>query len=109
MRPSFPMLAPWRASYRNTSMADDAIDKRAVRRSFEHAASTYDAHAVLQHEVCRRMLDRLDYVKVKPTAILDAGSGTGNALPGLMARYSGVPLIALDVARAMLDRSRGRL
>jgi malonyl-CoA O-methyltransferase len=90
-------------------MSDDVIDKRAVRRSFDQAASTYDAHAVLQHEVCRRMLDRLDYVRVKPTAVLDAGSGTGNALPGLMARYPGIPLIALDVAPAMLDRSRGRL
>jgi malonyl-CoA O-methyltransferase len=90
-------------------MADDVIDKAAVRRSFEHAASTYDAHAVLQHEVCRRMLERLDYIKLKPAAILDAGTGTGNAVPGLMARYPGVPLIALDLAHPMLERARGRL
>jgi malonyl-CoA O-methyltransferase len=90
-------------------MNDDVIDKAAVRRSFEHAASTYDAHAVLQQEVCRRMLERLDYVKVTPQAILDAGTGTGNALPGLMSRYSGVPLIALDLAHAMLVQSRSRL
>jgi malonyl-CoA O-methyltransferase len=90
-------------------MADEVIDKAAVRRSFEHAASSYDAHAVLQHEVCRRMLERLDYIKLKPTAILDAGSGTGNALPGLMARYPGVPLIALDLAHTMLARARSRL
>ena len=90
-------------------MADDVIDKAAVRRSFEQAAATYDAHAVLQHEVCRRMLERLDYIKLQPVAILDAGSGTGNALPGLMARYPGVPLIALDLAHSMLARGRGRL
>jgi malonyl-CoA O-methyltransferase len=86
-----------------------ALDKRQVRRSFEQAAEKYDAAAILQHEVCRRMLERLDYIKVSPAAILDAGSGTGNALPGLMARHPGTPLIALDLALAMLERGRRRL
>ena len=41
-------------------MSDKPIlDKRAVRRSFDRAADTYDAAAVLQHEVCRRSLERL--------------------------------------------------
>jgi malonyl-CoA O-methyltransferase len=86
-----------------------AIDKRQVRRSFEHAAASYDAHAVLQHEVCGRMRERLEYIKLQPDVILDAGSGTGNAIPGLLARYPGVPLIAIDLACAMLVRARGRL
>ncbi len=91
-------------------MADElTVDKRQVRRSFEKAADRYDAAAVLQHEVCNRMLGRLDYIKVSPAAILDAGSGTGNALPGLMARHPGTPLIALDIALAMLERGRKRL
>ena len=91
-------------------MSDDLVlDKRQLRRSFEQAADTYDATAILQHEVCKRMLDRLDYIRVKPAAILDAGSGTGNALEGLMARHPRTPLIALDIALAMLDRGRRRL
>jgi malonyl-CoA O-methyltransferase len=91
-------------------MRDEAlIDKRAVRRSFEHAAARYNAHAVLQHEVCARMLERLEYIKLKPDVILDAGSGTGNAVPGLLARYRGATLVALDVAHAMLQRVHGRL
>ena len=57
--------------------ADFALDKRLLRRSFEKAAAGYDAAAVLQHEVCRRMLSRLDYIKHRPATILDAGSGTG--------------------------------
>jgi malonyl-CoA O-methyltransferase len=89
--------------------AELPLDKRAVRRSFEHAAASYDAHAVLQHEVCGRMLERLEYIKITPAAILDAGSGTGNALSGLLARYPGVPLVALDIAHAMLQRVRNRL
>jgi len=91
-------------------MADEVIlDKREVRRAFEHAAPTYDTHAVLQHEICNRMLERLEYIKLKPDVILDAGSGTGNAVPGLLARYSGATLIALDLAHAMLERIPGRL
>ncbi|HEV7803329.1 MAG TPA: malonyl-ACP O-methyltransferase BioC [Burkholderiales bacterium] len=91
-------------------MADElTVDKRQLRRSFERAADKYDAAAVLQHEVCKRMLDRLGYIKVSPSAILDAGSGTGNALPGLMARHPGTPLIALDIALGMLERGRKRL
>ena len=75
-----------------------AVDKRLVRRSFEQAAATYDAAAVLQNEVCRRMLARLDYIKLAPATILDAGSGTGNAVAGLLDALS---------ARAR-DRARPR-
>ena len=86
-----------------------SVDKREVRRAFERAAQTYDAAAVLQHEVCARMLERLDYIKIAPRAILDAGSGTGNALGSLMARYSGKPVIALDIALAMLKHGHTHL
>ena len=91
-------------------MSDELlIDKRQVKRSFERAAAGYDAAAVVQHEVCARMLARLDYIKHRPHAILDAGSGTGNALTELMARYAGTPVIALDLALAMLEHGRRRL
>jgi len=91
-------------------VSDDlAIDKRAVRRSFEQAAAHYDAAAVLQHEICARMLERLDLVRHAPSAILDAGSGTGNAIPSLLERYPGAPVIALDLAHTMLERARSRL
>ncbi|MGQ0748930.1 MAG: malonyl-ACP O-methyltransferase BioC [Betaproteobacteria bacterium] len=85
------------------------LDKRALRQAFERAAATYDAAAVLQNEVCTRMLARLEYIKLQPTSILDAGSGTGNAHAGLSRRYPRVKLVALDIALAMLDRGRRRL
>jgi len=91
-------------------MSDElALDKREVRRAFERAAPGYDAAAVLQHEVCARMLERLEYVKHRPRAILDAGSGTGNAIPALLARYPGALIVALDLALRMLERARGRV
>ena len=85
-----------------------ALDKRLARRSFEQAAATYDAAAVLQNEVCTRMLARLDYIKLDPALVLDAGSGTGNAVGGLLARYPRARVLALDVALAMARRSRAR-
>ncbi|MDH5534343.1 MAG: malonyl-ACP O-methyltransferase BioC [Betaproteobacteria bacterium] len=91
-------------------MSDESlIVKRLARRSFERAAATYDAAAVLQNEVCERMLARLEYVKLSPVMVLDAGAGTGNALPGLMRRFPRTRVIALDVARAMLQRAGKRI
>ncbi|HET8608383.1 MAG TPA: malonyl-ACP O-methyltransferase BioC [Burkholderiales bacterium] len=91
-------------------MNDDLlVDKRRMRQAFDRAAGDYDAAAVLQHEVCRRMLGRLDYIKHEPALIVDAGCGTGNALPGLRERYRKAAIVALDIAPAMLRRARARL
>ncbi len=91
-------------------MSDEQlIDKRQVQRSFERAAATYDSAAVLQNEICQRMLGRLDYIKCRPATLLDAGSGTGNALAGLTQRYPQARIVALDIAPAMLLRVRSRV
>ncbi|MCE2998979.1 MAG: malonyl-ACP O-methyltransferase BioC [Betaproteobacteria bacterium] len=89
--------------------AAQAIDKRAVRRSFDRAAAGYDAAAVLQQEVCARSLERLAFIKHQPLRILDAGCGTGNAWAGLGQRFPRAELIALDLAPAMLRTARSRL
>lgn len=90
-------------------MSDQQVlDKRQLRRSFEKAAATYDASAVLQHEVGRRMLSRLDYIRHEPASILDAGSGTGDALAALQARHPRAVLLALDIALAMVRRAHRR-
>jgi malonyl-CoA O-methyltransferase len=86
-----------------------AIDPRAVRRHFARAAQTYDAAAVLQREVGTRMMERLDVMRLAPATILDAGCGTGEALPELAARYPLARRIALDVALPMLVATRERL
>ena len=84
------------------------FDKRQLRRSFERAAQSYDAAAVLQHEVCKRVDERLDLIKHQPSIILDAGSGTGNALPALRARYPKARVVVLDLALTMLQHGRER-
>jgi malonyl-CoA O-methyltransferase len=90
------------------SDAPAPLDKRAVRRAFDRAAATYDAAAVLQREVLGRMLERFDYLKLAPATVLDAGCGTGAALPALRSRYPRAQLVALDLALAMTSRAIAR-
>jgi malonyl-CoA O-methyltransferase len=85
------------------------LDRKAVRRSFDHAAATYDAHAVLQREVCDRLLERLDYMTLKPRRVLDVGTGTGYGFARLCERYAEADMHALDIAPAMLAAARARL
>ncbi len=81
------------------------IDKARVRASFDRAAQTYDGSAVLQTEVRERMFSRLDLIKIKPDAILDAGCGTGHASLELGKRYSKSQIISLDIATSMLKKT----
>jgi malonyl-CoA O-methyltransferase len=87
-----------------------AIDARAARRRFDRAASSYAAASRLEAEVGARMLDRLDYLKIAPRRILDAGSGPSREAKRLAERYRQADLIALDFSLAMLksgDRKLG--
>lgn len=85
-----------------------AIDKTRVRASFDRAARSYDAAAILQAEVRKRMLERLEYIKIAPRDILDAGAGTGHAARMLVERYQGSKVVALDIALGMLLHSETR-
>lgn len=81
-------------------------DKSRVRAAFERAAPSYDSAAVLQREVSDRMASRLDYIKVSPKVILDAGSGTGYGAAELRRRFPEARVIELDLAATMLLASR---
>jgi malonyl-CoA O-methyltransferase len=88
--------------------ADQFPDKMQARRSFASAAAAYDQAAALQQEVGQRLLQRLDLVKIQPERILDLGSGTGQCIPDLFARYKKAQVVALDIALPMLEHARKR-
>ncbi len=90
-------------------MNEFEIDKREVRRAFSKAATTYDAAAVLQREVCIRMLEKLDVIKLQPARLLDIGSGTGWGTRQLGERYPRADIVSLDIAIGMLQTARGTL
>jgi malonyl-CoA O-methyltransferase len=91
-------------------MPESGIDKAKACRAFSRAAETYDEAAVLQREVGKRLQARLDLVRLKPENILDLGCGTGEQAEGLLQRYPGSKVLALDFALPMLNiaRRRGR-
>ncbi len=78
------------------------LDAQQIRRAFGRAAASYDAHAVLQHEVERRLLERLDYLERAPARVIDIGCGTGRAAAAMRKRWKGAQVIALDIAAPML-------
>ncbi len=87
------------------SATGQVFSKRRVRRAFDRAADSYDEAAVLQKEVCSRLLEKLDYIRLSPGLILDAGVGTGESIKPLMSRYKKARLIALDLSERMLDKA----
>ncbi|EXI86415.1 MAG: Malonyl-CoA O-methyltransferase BioC [Candidatus Accumulibacter regalis] len=79
--------------------------KPRVRESFERAAGSYDDAAVLQRQVCERLLT--DFAPLpEPGAILDAGCGTGNGCRLLRTRWPGAHITAVDFATTMLAIAR---
>ena len=82
------------------------LDKARVRASFDRAAKSYDAAAVLQKLVREEMLSRLDLVSLKPESILDAGCGTGHASKALMQKYPKAQVVSLDLAMGMLHKTQ---
>jgi malonyl-CoA O-methyltransferase len=79
------------------------LDQAHIRRAFGRAATTYEAHAVLQAEVSERLRERLDGVEFVPARVLDVGSGPGNGSAALRRRFREATVIALDLALPMLQ------
>ena len=89
-------------------MTTGFIDRAQVARRFGRVAAAYGEADFLVREVDRRMLERLDYVKLQPQRILDLGCSRGGSFSGLAARYPDTQLIGLDLVPAMLAAGRSR-
>ncbi|HNC52175.1 MAG TPA: malonyl-ACP O-methyltransferase BioC [Accumulibacter sp.] len=82
--------------------AAQSVEQRQVRRNFARAAATYDEAAAVQREIGKRMLERLDYVRIEPQRVLDLGCGTGASFAALHQRYPAASLIGVDLSEPML-------
>ena len=85
--------------------ADFVLSSTVVRRAFDRVAAHYDAAAGVQREIGERLLQRLDYLRIKPAVVLDLGAGTGGALGALRRRYPRAQVVAVDLSAAMLRRA----
>jgi len=89
------------------SQPDLRKHRQQVRQAFDRAAHTYDGAAEVQREICESLLElSREFSPQYPIKrLLDAGSGTGFALPALTHSHSPAQLIALDFAPAMLHHT----
>nr|WP_039899810.1 methyltransferase domain-containing protein [Paraburkholderia hospita] len=88
-----------------TETGRPAYDSRRLRKIFDRRAATFNDVAFLPREIAQRMRERLDYIKVNPTQVLDAGCGAGDDLPALRERFPEAPVFGTDLSRAMLARA----
>lgn len=90
----------------DTASPTAVLDRKQVRMAFERAAGTYDRCAVLQREIGKRMLERLDLITCSPQTIVDVGCGTGYCTRALHKRYPRARVIGVDIAQRMLNAAR---
>ncbi len=79
-----------------------------VRRQFDRRVQRFRANDALVREVGRRLIERLDYVKLAPRRIADIGCGAGGARDALLARYPDAAWIGIDVSVPMLRAAAPR-
>ncbi|NYT45221.1 methyltransferase domain-containing protein [Alcaligenaceae bacterium] len=70
--------------------------------------SPLDGAQFLYGEIAQRMLQRLSYIRIAPTTVLDAGCGAGHALEPLRARYPEISYTGLDNCPTLLEVARER-
>ncbi len=86
------------------------LDKREVAGAFSAAAKLYDAHAFVQQEIGRRLVERFDYMKLQAQRILDVGCGTGAITRAVQKRFPKARVFGADLAYGMAreaQRQRG--
>ena len=83
-----------------------ALDARVLRRRLEAAAEHVDTAAALHREVGRRLLERLDYVRLDPAAVLDLGCLGGISSGALRARYPRARHVVADLAQGLVRQAR---
>ncbi|WP_277189402.1 methyltransferase domain-containing protein [Caballeronia sp. BR00000012568055] len=82
-----------------------AYDPRRLREIFDRRAADFNEVAFLPREIASRMRERLEYIKVAPTRVLDAACGAGSDLSGLRERFTEASVLGVDISSAMLKRA----
>ena len=80
----------------------------AALRAFDRASSSFDDADFIHEESRKRLLERLELVKIEPSVILDLGAGTGKGCVALANAFPGAQIVAVDRSVAMLRRAYSR-
>lgn len=77
-----------------------------ISNAFNKQAIEYELAAKVQQEIGVRLLERLQYLNIKPQRILDLGCGPGFFSHELTLRYPQAQIVGLDLAQAMLVQAK---
>jgi malonyl-CoA O-methyltransferase len=69
-----------------------------VRRQFDRRADRIGAHDFIYREVGRRVVERLELMRLQPCRIADVGCGDGAARDALLRRYPRADWIGIDLS-----------
>ena len=84
------------------------LNRATVRAAFNEQRSAGRHADFLFREVDRRMLERLDLIRLQPAArILDVGCGSGHSLATLAVRYPDAQMIGADIADRLVADTAG--
>jgi len=83
-------------------------EKSRIQKHFDAKALCYESSAVLQRNVCKELLQRLDLTSIKPSVILDVGCGTGWGTQDLLKKYKKAKVISLDLSPEMLKQTKSK-
>jgi malonyl-CoA O-methyltransferase len=81
------------------------LDPNAVRRQFARRVQRLERADFLLRDVERRMLDRLEVVRLQPAAILDIGTGLGQGAVRLQQRYPQARVLGVDLVPGLAARA----
>jgi malonyl-CoA O-methyltransferase len=86
--------------------AELALPERSSSRDrFDRAARTFQAASFVHDEARRRLLERLDGLKIVTDTIVDLGSALGQSAAELSRKFPDARVLAIDSSREMLRRS----
>jgi len=75
------------------------------RLRFDRAAPSFLSASFIHDEARRRLLERVDCLKVGPGTFIDLGSALGQSAAELAKQFPDARVVALDSSRKMLQRS----
>jgi malonyl-CoA O-methyltransferase len=83
-------------------------EKHRIQKHFDTKAVCYESSAVLQRNVCKELLQRLELTSLKPEVILDVGCGTGWGTQDLLKKYKRAKILSLDLSPQMLRQTKSK-
>lgn len=78
------------------------------RLRFDRAAPSFRSACFIHDEARRRLLERLDCLRIETGTFVDLGSALGQGAVELQAGYPEARILAVDASREMLRRSEAR-